>query len=59
MLVSSFSLSHSFNYTLYLCYQKTVQNRDQFFLYVDPVQVWNSGKEIDLFNKESFIDNLI
>ncbi len=32
MLVSSFNLSQSFNYTQ----QKTVQIRDKFFLYMDP-----------------------
>ncbi len=36
MLVSSFNLSQSFNYTPYLFYKKTVQNRDQLFLYMDP-----------------------
>ncbi len=36
MLVSSFNLSQSFNYTPDLFYQKTVQIRDQFFLYIDP-----------------------
>ena len=36
MLVSSFKLSQSFNYTPYLFYKKTVQIRDQFFLYMDP-----------------------
>jgi hypothetical protein len=35
MLVSSFNLSQSFNYTSYLFYKKSVQNRDQFFLYMD------------------------
>ncbi len=36
MLVNSFNLSQSFNYTHYLFYTKTVQNRDQLFLYTDP-----------------------
>ncbi len=36
MLVSSFNLSQSFNYTPYLFLQKTVQIRDQFFLFMDP-----------------------
>ncbi len=36
MLVSSFNLSQSFNYTTpYLFYKKTVQIRDQFFLCMD------------------------
>jgi hypothetical protein len=38
MLVSSFNLSQSFNYTLYLFYKKTVQIREQFFLYMDPAR---------------------
>ncbi len=37
MLVSSFNLSQSFNYTPYLFYKKKVQNRDQMFLYMDPI----------------------
>jgi hypothetical protein len=36
MLVSSFDLSQSFNYTPYLFYKKTVQIRDTLFLYMDP-----------------------
>jgi hypothetical protein len=36
MLVSSFNLSQSFNYTPYLFYKKTVQIRDTFCLYMDP-----------------------
>ncbi len=36
MLVSSFNLSQSFNNKPYLFLQKTVQIRDQFFLYMDP-----------------------
>ncbi len=36
LLVSSFNLSQSFNYTPYLFYTKTVQIRDHLFLYVDP-----------------------
>jgi hypothetical protein len=36
MLVSSFNLSQSFNYAPYLFCKKTVQLRDQFFLYTDP-----------------------
>ncbi len=36
MLVSSFNLLQSFNYTPYLFYKKTVQIRDKFFLYMDP-----------------------
>ncbi len=41
MLVSSFNLSQSFNYTPYLFYKKTVQIRGQFFLYLDfgPIRV--------------------
>jgi hypothetical protein len=35
MLVSSFNLSESFNYTPYL-FKKTVQITDPFFLYMDP-----------------------
>ncbi len=31
-----FNLSQSFNYTPYLFYKKTLQVRDQFFLYMDP-----------------------
>ncbi len=37
MLVSSFNLSQSFKYTPYLFYKKTVQIRDQFFLFMDPI----------------------
>jgi hypothetical protein len=37
MLVSSFNLSQSFNYTPYFFYKRTVQIRDKFFLYLDPV----------------------
>ncbi len=37
MLVSSFNLSQSFSYTPNLFYKKTVQFRDLFFLYMDPV----------------------
>jgi hypothetical protein len=36
MLVSSFNLSLSFNYAPYLFGKKTVQKRDQLFLYIDP-----------------------
>ncbi len=36
MLVSSFNLSQSFNYTPYLFFKKTVQIKNQFFLYMDP-----------------------
>ncbi len=36
MLVSNFNLSQSFNYTSYLFYKKTVQIRDQYFMYVNP-----------------------
>jgi hypothetical protein len=36
MLVNSFNLSQSFNYKPYLFYQKTVQIRDHFFLYMAP-----------------------
>ncbi len=42
MLVSSFNLLQSFNYTPYLFYKKTVQIRDQVFLYVGPVQSSNA-----------------
>ncbi len=42
MLVSCFNLSQSFNYAPYLFFQKTVQNRDQLFLYTDP-----GGREQD------------
>jgi hypothetical protein len=37
MLVSSFNLSQSFDYAIDLFFQKTVQIRDQLFLYTDPV----------------------
>ncbi len=43
MLVSSFNLWQSFNYTPYLFYKKRlVQNRERFFLYMDPGQ-WYEG----------------
>ncbi len=45
MLVSTFNLSQSFNYTPYLFNQKTVQIRDQFFLYMDPA--WSLLPETD------------
>jgi hypothetical protein len=35
MLISSFYLSQSFNYTPHLFYKKTVQIREPFFLYMD------------------------
>ncbi len=38
MLVSSFNLSQSINYTPYLFYKKPVQIRDKFFLYMDLVE---------------------
>ncbi len=37
MLVISFNLSQSFNYTPYLFYKI----RDQFFLYMDPTFIMN------------------
>ncbi len=40
-LVSSFNLSQSFNYALYIFCQKTVQIRDQLFLYTDPKHYWS------------------
>jgi hypothetical protein len=47
MLVSSFNLSQSFNYTPYLFYQKTVQIRDQFFLYILMDPAWSLLPETD------------
>jgi hypothetical protein len=45
MLVSSFNLSQSFNYTPYLFLQKTVQTIDQFFLNMDPAAATESELE--------------
>ncbi len=62
MLVSSFNLSQSFNYTPYLFYKKTVQIRDRFFLYMDhELSAWEEGKarthEINI--KKGYARNVI
>ncbi len=53
MLINCFNLSQSFNYTPYLFYKKTVQIRDQFFLYnMDPACIRKSFS-ISLSNSTS------
>ncbi len=50
MLISSFNLSQSFNYTPYLFYKKTVLIRDPFCLYLDLKASWllsNACKKVD------------